>query len=279
MKNVTIESLIDFQACKLYYNFKYFTIPEGRLTTHKKTQILFKDTLISIVNFFFFKKLAWQEPSYKVLENKWEKKWVPNLTASDIVNKQTSAQKIYPTDAYYTSKATTALVEFHKWFANKPEHEVVLIDEPFTVPLNKEVSLDGKFDLVLRSKKKDGGSKFHIYIWSVNMGNKPLDYWSAVFTSLDYAFRYRHNFDPTLDVAYYLWDFTDSKPGVREFLIEVKDHALLKMWADSFSQSENYYPIRGLSAYCKSCKYDKPCANWAPAQELETPGRKTMRAN
>ncbi len=276
MINVTIDALRDFQACSLFYEFKYLSEGEEKLSMQKKTQLMFRDTLISIVNFFFFKKLAWQEPSYKVLENKWEKKWIKDADIGEIISRQTSATNRYPTDAYYTSKATAALIEFHKWFANKPQHEVMLIDEPFTVALNKEVALNGTFDLVLRTLNKDGTYHYHIYAWSVNMANKSLDYWSTLFTSLDYAFRYRRNFDPTLDVSYHLWDFTDPKPGVRQFMIEIKDHALLKMWADDLSQNEKYYPIRGLSAYCKSCKYDKPCANWKPEPVPEP--KKVMRA-
>lgn len=269
MIKTTIDSLRDFQACSLYYEFKHVKGMEPKESQVKKTQGLFKENLISIVNFFFFKKLAYQEPSYKALEHKWEKKWIKDTDPVDAVTKRTSATNAYPSDPWYTTKATAALREFHRWFSDKPNLEVVLIDEPFTVALTKEVALTGTLDLVLRNKKPDGSYKYHIYTWSVNMGNKSPDYWATHFTSVDYAFRYRNKFDPSLDVSYYLWDFTDPKPGVRSFLIEVKDHALLKRWADDLAKAEQYYPIRGLSGYCRGCKYDKPCRAWVPEELRE----------
>lgn len=266
--NVTIDSLRDFEACTLFYRYAHLDEIPLRESQVKKTQQAFRDTLISVVNFFFFKKLQWQEPSYKVLENKWEKKWVKDLSVEDVVTATTSATNAYVTDAYYTTKATAALREFHRYFADRPNLEVVLIDEPFKVALTKEVALNGTLDLVLREKRPDGKFKYHIYTWSVNMANKSSDYWATHFTSLDYAFRYRNKFDPSLDVSYYLWDFTDPTPGVRKFLIEVKDHALLKRWAKDLAQNDQYYPIRGLSSYCRKCPYDKQCRAWQP-EELE----------
>lgn len=272
MINVSIDSLRDFQSCSLYYNYKYNEQLEKKITQLRKTQHLFKETLISVVNFFFFKKLSYQEPSYKTLENKWEKRWIKD-NAEDAVLRVNSAQNEYPTDAFYTTKATAALLEFHRWFADKPGYEVILIDEPFIVPLNKGVALKDSFDLVLRTKKSDGTWKYHVYAWSVNLANRQTDFWSTHFTALDYAFRFRNKFDPNLDVSYYLWDFTDSKPGVRQFLIEIKDHALLKLWADRVASSEQYYPIRGLSAYCKTCVYDKECKNWSFSENAEVKER------
>lgn len=275
MIKISIDALRDFQACRLFYKYKHIdeiTKPETNL---RKTQVMFKDTLITIVNFFFFKKMKWEEPSYKALENRWEKLWLKDVDTEDLVYLQTSRTNSSPTDTYYTTKASTALLEFHKWFSNKRELEVVMFNEQFTVPLNKDIALEGTFDVVLRSGSP-GSYKYHIYTWSVNMGNKSADYWSTHFTALDYAFRYRNNMDPNIEIAHYLWDFTDNKPGVKKFLIEIKDYAILKKWADDMSQNQEFYPIRGLSAYCKTCKFDKPCASWTPEQE--PPEKKKVKA-
>jgi hypothetical protein len=265
MIKVDIDGLRDFQACTLFYKFKYNDEIKKPSTTSMKTQALFKDTLITIVNFFFFKKMKWEEPSYKALENRWEKLWLKDVSPDDLFYLKTSHTNSIPTDTHWTVKAAKALLEFHRWFANKPGQEVVMFDEPFTVPLNSEVALESKFDLVLRSGKADN-YKYHIYTWSVNMGNKSADYWTAHFTALDYAFRYRNNFPEDVQISHHLWDFTDAKPGAKEFLIESKDYAMLKMWADNMAQNKQYYPIRGLSAYCRACKFNKPCLAWTPVE-------------
>lgn len=268
MLNITIDSLRDFQACPLYYKFEHLDNVKNRTTQLRVTRRLFKETLISIVNYFFYKKMSWQEPSYKVLESRWEKKWIKDVSTKDLITNKTSATNAYPTDAYYTTKATSALRTFHKWFADS-QAEVVLIDESFIVPLNKDVSLSGSFDCILRTARADGeGYDYQIYVWSVNLSNKSVDYWATHFAALDFAFRYRNNFASDLKVSYYLWDFTDPAPGVKQFLIDKKDHYVLKQWASSIATNHgHYYPVRGLSAYCKGCKFDKLCLKWSEAAD------------
>lgn len=270
MIEVSIDSLRNYQACTLYYKFEHIDNIKNRTTQLKQTRQHFKETLTAIVNFFFYKKMSWQEPSYKSLEARWEKKWIKDASAKDLVINKTSATNAYPTDAYYTTKATAALRIFHNWFSKTEDSEVVLIDESFIVPLNRDVSLTGSFDCILRTPNKDGGYNYQIYVWSINLGNKSVDYWSTHFTALDYAFRYRNNFDKTLNVSYYLWDFTDPVPGVKQYVIDKKDHYIMGEWAKNVAETYGeHYPIRSLSAYCKGCKFDKLCLNWKPEEKVD----------
>ncbi len=275
MIKVTAEGLRDFKACNLYYRYAHIDKIQGPIHNTVAVKNSFREAFTAVINYFFYKKMAMQEPSYRMLESKWQKKWLKDFSAVDALWNIETHTAARASDSIYTSKAVAGLLAFHEWFKNKPDLEVLLFDEPFEVAIAKDVYLGGTFDVILRNKKPDGQYKYHVYTWAIFQSQKSSDYWSTHFAVVDYAFRHRNNFPPNLDVSYYLWDFTHVKPGIKKYSVEVKDHELLREWVKDLSATEKYVPIRGLSSYCKNCKYDKRCLNWTlEEQQVEISGRR-----
>ena len=266
MIKIQAQSLKDFQTCALFYNYKYGDdkIVEV-LDVRKKRAQKFDDTIKRVVAFFFYKKQAYAEPSYQALLNRWQKLWfAEGTTATDIATSKNEI--LWGSDTSYTTQAAHALLQFHEEFANKPEQQVVLVDEKFCVPLTKEIALEGSFDVVLRTKHKSGGFNYDVYKWTTSSGRRAPSFWSFDIAFLDYAFRYRNMAKP-VNTKYYVWNFSGNTIGSREFTVDRGEHDLIKYWANQIKQTEVFAPRRGLTSYCQGCPFDRPCSNWKPPQD------------
>lgn len=265
MIKVNANSLKDFQTCALFYNYKYVEkIPEI-LDVRKKRAQKFDETIKRVVAFFFYKKQAYAEPSYQALLNRWQKLWfAEGTTATDIA--MAKNEVLWGSDTSYTSQAAVALMQFHEEFSNKPEQQVVLVDEKFCVPLDKEIALEGSFDVVLREKHVSGGFSYSVYKWTTSSGRRAAAFWSFDMAFLDYAFRYRNMAKP-VSTRYFLWNFSGNTIGSREFHVSKDEHDLIKYWANDIKETKIFAPRRGLTSYCVGCPFDKPCSQWKPPQE------------
>jgi hypothetical protein len=260
MIKVTAQSLKDFQVCGRYYDFKYNDEMEETKNIRKRRVERFSETIRSIATFFFYKKQAFSEPSYQALEHRWQKNWFKEDTSAiDIATARNEI--LWESDISYTTQAAAALMAFHEYFANKLDEEVVLIDESFTVPINKHVAIEGVFDLVTRKKNKTGSYEYIVYKWITSDLKKPSSYWTFDFAMLDYAFHYRNKSKEK--VSYFIWDFGSTIPGAKQIEVEPEDIKAMIFWCESLEKEQSFPPRRGLTAYCKSCVYDKPCANWS----------------
>jgi hypothetical protein len=257
---INAESLKDFQICSLLYQYKYIDKLDDNKNIRERRIQKFDDTIKRVAAFFFYKKQSYAEPSYQAMLNRWQKLWFADETsAADIAAMKNEI--IWGSDTSYTTQAASAMLSFHEQFYDKTSDQVMLVDEPFTVPLSKKVALTGNFDLVLREKKPDGNYKYKIYKWITNNLKKPSSFWTFDFVVLDYAFKYRNN-NNLLDISYYLWDFGSSNPGSKEVVLDSEDFSILEHWSSQLEQTEIFSPRRGLTSYCKSCPYDKPCSRW-----------------
>lgn len=259
MIKITAESLKDFQICSLLYDYRNVQkLDENKNIRDRRIQ-KFDETIKRVAAFFFYKKQAFSEPSYQALLNRWQKLWFSDDTsAADIASMKNEI--IWGSETSYTTQAASALLSFHEQFYDKQADQVVLVDEPFCVPLGKKTALTGSFDLVLREKKASGDFEYKIYKWITNNLKKPTSFWTFDFAILDYAFKYRNN--NAVNVSYYLWDFGSSNPGVKELMIDREDFYILEHWAEQLEGTKIFSPRRGLTSYCKSCPYDKPCSKW-----------------
>jgi hypothetical protein len=263
---LTANSLKDFQICALLYDYRF---GNGKISEYvdirdRRAQ-RFDETIKRVVAFFFYKKQAYVEPSYQALLNRWQKLWFSDeTTAVDIATMKNEV--VWGSDTSYTTQAATALLQFHEEFSNKPNQHVVLVDEKFCVPLNKEVALEGTFDVVLREKLEDGSFQYKVYKWITSTVKKPLSHWTFDMAFLDYAFRYR-NQNKQINVSYYVWNFGSNSIGSKEILLERQDFSLLRYWAKTLQDTKTFAPRRGLTSYCKSCPYDRPCSKWQVPDE------------
>lgn len=247
--------------CSLLYQYRYKDDlkKEEYLHPRVRNQIRFEETIKKVVSFFFFKKQAYSEPSYQALLNRWQRLWFgKDRTIGDLVTLQNEV--MWDSQTSFTTQAALALMDFYSDFSDKIDLQVLLCNEDFSVPLDRDITLDGNFDLVLR-ERVNGRSIYHIYKWSGFHKRPASGFWDFDFAALDYAFRYRNDFKP-LDVRYYIWDFGSSKPGVVEFTVSDEMINFMKFWAESLHETEVFVPRRGLTSHCRQCYFDEPCSKW-----------------
>ncbi len=261
MIKLSANSLRDFQTCARLYAYRF-----GEDKTEEKYDIRerraqkFDDTIRRVITFFFYKKQAMSEPSYQALLNRWQKLWFdPGTSAVDIAISKNESW--WNNNSSYTTQAATVLLHFYEQFANKPEQQIVLIDESFCVPLSKTIALEGQFDIILRELKPDKTYEYSVFKWANISAKRTLSYWLYDFVIMDYAFRYRNGFKP-MSVRYYLWNFSGATIGPKELMPESEDFKTVKYWAEELESTKVFASRRGLTSYCKTCPFDKKCFNW-----------------
>lgn len=261
MKKITVSQLKDYQTCALLSGFRYGDV-ENKVKEspdiRERRAIKFDETIKRVTAFFFYKKQSYSEPSYQAIQNRWQKLWFAEGTkAADIAVMKNEVA--WANDVSYTSQAASSLLAFYEDFAGKTDQEVILIDEPFSVPIGKNIALNGSFDLILRSKKPNGHYRYDIYKWVTSNFKRSPQFWVFDLAMMDYAFKHRNN-HAVVDTHFHLWNFGLYMPGDKEVLVEKKDIEMLKYWAEEILNEKKFAPRRGLTSYCKSCPYDVPCS-------------------
>lgn len=263
MKKITANQLRDFQTCALLSGFRYGDVEHKVKETpdiRERRSLRYDETIRRVAAFFFYKKQSFSEPSYQALQNRWQKLWFSDDTvAADIAVMRNEVA--WANEVSYTSQAASSLLAFYNDFADKQDQEVLLIDEPFYVPVGKDAYLTGSFDLVLRQKKPNGFYRYDIYKWVTSNFKRSPAFWVFDLAMLDYAFKHRND-GATVDTHFHLWNFGLYMPGDKEVMIEKKDIDMLKYWSQEIFNEKVYAPRRGLTSYCKSCPYDLPCSKY-----------------
>lgn len=266
MLKLTAPSLKDFQTCALLYSYRHKE--DSKITEYvdirdRRAQ-KFDETIKRVAAFFFYKKQSYAEPSFQALLNRWERLWFHNgITPAEIATMKNEV--IWGSDTSYTTQAAAALRVFWEEFANKPEEQVVLVDEKFCVPLTKEIALEGTFDVILREKLENNTYKYKVFKWTTTSVKRTMSHWVFDMACIDYAFKYRNNNRP-MDISYYIWNFGGATIGARQVELENEDLNLLKYWANDVKNTKVFAPRRGLTSYCKSCPFDKSCSKWKPPE-------------
>jgi hypothetical protein len=254
MIKLTPTQIKDFQICERLYDFRHTqklpeTIP-GRSVISQR----FENTLKSVVHFFFYKKQGGITPSYSSLLNRWEKLWFPkNTTAYDIIHEQ--HESLYGNTASLTSKAAAALLDLVEKFS---ESDIIPIgiDSEYIFPMGNDVYVEDKFDLIYSS-----GNKTFVIKWAFNHNLKNEFMHVAEMASMYRAFSFKYG-EKIKDAKFGYYDLITAKPGFIEYSVSQEDLDALSYWCSSIA-SENVFPSRrGLTTYCKTCPFDKPCAKW-----------------
>lgn len=252
---LTPESIKDFQTCARLYDYRYNDQLYEPIHQRALMAERFENILKKVVAFYFYKKQGGSVPSYSALLNRWERLWFPKeMTAYDLAVEQ--QETVSGNLATYSNDAATALLKFYEDFTDDPS-QPLLIDEAFTVPVRREIRLQGRFDLVLRFK-----DHYKIIKWSASSRRPSLGTLNIDFATLKYAFDYR-NIAKDLNITYGLYDLASSKPGFVKVEVEKEDVDGLKFWTGEIFDEKVYPSRRDLTQYCKVCPhYEKPCAQW-----------------
>ena len=125
------------------------------------------------------------------------------------------------------------------------------------------MAIKDKFDLIYSQN-----GKTFVVKWLFNHKLKYEDTYIVDFSVMNLA--YKNKFPNKIQSTKFgYFDLLNQKPEFTEFKIEQEDLDALKYWCSSLSE-ENVFPSRrGLTAYCKSCPYDKPCSKWVAWSKKE----------
>jgi hypothetical protein len=254
MLKITPKSIKDFQTCGLLYEYRHNqglaeTIPGRQIITDR-----FEETLINVINFFFYKKQSGSSASYSALQNRWQKLWFPkSMSAQDVINEK--HETAYGNTASLTSKATSALMNFHEYFSN-PEIIPVGISEEYSFPIGK-ILVEGVFDLIYAL-----GDRIYVIKWMFNAKDSNSHLHNTDFACMYYAYKNK-NATVSSSVKFGYYDIMDHNPSVKTQNLNNDDVESIKFWVEELSDKKNFFPRRGLTFYCKRCPFDTPCSKWS----------------
>jgi hypothetical protein len=244
----------DFQICERLYDYRHIQKMPETIPGRTLNALRFESTLKSVVHFFFYKKQAGIVPSYASLLNRWEKLWFPKgTTAYDIMHEK--HESLYGNMSSLTTKAASALLNLVENFSDSTIIPIG-IDHEYIVPVIDNVYVEDKFDLIYY---KD--NKTYVVKWAFNHKMKNEFMHVAEMASMYKAFFHQYgNKIHTTEFGYY--DLISPKPEFIKYDVGSEDIEALTYWCTEISKEETYPSRRGLTTYCKSCPFDKPCSKW-----------------
>lgn len=261
MIQITTQELKDFQTCARLYDYRYKQQMSETIGSRTLNSAKFESTIRSIVHYFFYKKQAGITPSYISLQNRWEKLWFPkNSSSHDIIYEQ--HETLHGNAASLTSKAQNVLMELIENFSDL-EIIPIGIDEEFIAPINSQVAIKDKFDLMYF---KD--NKIHILKWMFNYRLKHEHTYALDFSVMNIGFLNKFG-DKFNQATFGYFDLLNQKSGFNEFNVEKADVEAVKYWCESLMAEKIFPSRRGLTAYCKVCPFDKPCSKWTSWNKKE----------
>jgi hypothetical protein len=252
--SLNVQAIRDYQVCSLFYDYRYQKKLIEPMQAQKILADRFQNVLTRVIAFYFYKKQTGFTPSYNALINRWERLWFPkDMEPYDLLIEQHGT--VHGNLADYSVIAAAGLLKMYEDFSEM-NTAPLLIDESFTVPMDKDIQFTGKIDLALRK-----GDDYAVYMWSTQRRRPALSSLAMEFAGVKYAFDYRTR-GRFKKVRYFLYDFASSNPGIIEMQEEDIPVDALEFWAKQIKMADRFVPRRGLTAYCKGCVFDEPCRQW-----------------
>ncbi len=137
------------------------------------------------------------------------------------------------------------------------------IDHEYIVPVVDGVYIEDKFDLIFYRDKKT-----YVIKWAFNHKMKNEFMHVAEMASMYKAFFHQYgNKIHTAEFGYY--DLISPKPEFIKYDVGSGDIDALVYWCSEIQKEETFPSRRGLTTYCKSCPFDKPCSKWVAWSKKE----------
>jgi len=262
LTELTAESIKDYQTCALLYNYRYIEKLYEPILSRDLMSLKYENTLKKLAAFFFYKRQGGIVPSVSAILNRWEKLWFPkDVSAYDIAVEK--HESLWGNLSSMNTKAVSCIMKFYEDFS-QDLNDPLVINENFTVALNKGIHLTGTFDLILRNPKT---KKISVIKWLATPKRPNLSALNIDFASLSYAFKNK-NIGKDLDISYYAYDLGSNKGGFIEVDVTQEDINSLIYWAEEVANASAFVPRRGLTHYCKKCPFDTPCKNFCITNDM-----------
>jgi hypothetical protein len=269
MIQITTQQLKDFQTCARLYDYRYNQKLSETIGIRTLNSTRFENTIKGIAHYFFYKKQAGITPSYASLLNRWEKLWFPKGASSqDIIYEQ--HETLYGNASSLTTKAAAVLLGLFQTFG---EMDIIPIgiDEEFIAPINTNISIKDRFDLIYY---KDGN--IHVLKWMFNYKLKYQHTYALDFSVMQIGINNKFG-SKVKNVKLGYFDLMDQKSSFNQFSIEKADTDAIGYWCDSLLEEKVFPSRRGLTSYCKSCPFDKPCSKWTSWNKKEKTNAKKRK--
>jgi len=253
MLQITLKELKDFQICERLYDFKYKQLLPEKIGGRQLLLSKFESNIKSVVGYFFYKKQQGNPPSKESLKNRWEKLWFPKTSSFDIIYEQ--HEIFHANKASLTTKADIIFEDLIENFGAK-DIIPIGINEEYSVPITSNVAIVDKFDLIYSKNKK-----IYIIKWVFNHRSKYESGYVFDFAFMSAAFNHKFENKKNNPIFGY-FDLMNPKSGLTEFITEKADINALEYWCTALHEEKVFPSRRGLTFYCKSCPFDKPCSKW-----------------
>lgn len=246
----------DYQACELFYELRHRHHEREPIEGKALLQQRFDSTLRKVAAFYFYRRQTGMIPSYNQLLKRWEKLWFPkDMDAYDIQVEQHASQGNY---ASYASSASMALLRFYEEFGKDGLGDPLNIDQQFTVSVDRDVRLEGAFDLVLRRRYEH-----RVVMWWTRSRQPPPDQLITEFAALKYAYEWDRGRDwQGVAVSYWIYNLASPTSLLTKIDVSTDDAAAFLFWARRIRDAVDFVPRRGLTTYCRGCPFDELCKTW-----------------
>jgi len=264
--DLTIEAVKDFQMCGRLYDYRHATALYEPISRREMITLRYDSTVRAVVSFFFFKRQGGVTPSYGALTNRWEKQWFPKDTdAYDIIYDQ-HEPNMHKNPVSYTTDAVRVLMNFHEHFS-QDHRDPIIINEPFAVPIDRDITFRGSFDLVLRDAKT---KRVSVIKWTTQQRRPSHGSIMMDFAALKYAMDHRNREKGPQNIDYYIYDLGTTKQELIKIDVTKADVNAFLYWAREIRDTEVFPSRFGLTAYCKRCPYSVPCSKWVAPEQVVT---------
>lgn len=203
------------------------------------------------IRYFYFEVLGGNIPPYKEVVNKFEKLWLKDKDITKIIgDRDTPGKNIH----FYTTEGMRIIHEFYKKNYKKPG-QVIILGERYSVPIDIEARIEGKFDIVLKD------SENNIILPKYTMRGKPAFAQGSLnnFKMITDAMAYRHRTE-TLEnkhkIVYIKSGYKIEDKVVTDLNIRQTKDIITEM-----KTCKTYYPTHG-NYWCKHCKMEQYCEGW-----------------
>jgi hypothetical protein len=245
----------DYQACELFYELRHLHHEREPIDGRSMMQSRYDDALRKVAAFFFYRRQQGLTPSYNQLLKRWEKLWFPkDMDAYDIAVAQHASMGNY---ASYASGAAMALLRFYEQFA-QPVGDPVGIDQAFLVSIDRDVRLEGKYDLILKRRYEH-----RVIMWWTKTRLPSTDQLLMDFSALKYAYEWDRGRDwHGVSVSYWIYNLATPTSTLTKIDVSGDDVAAFTYWVRRARDTDAFVPRRGLSTYCRGCPFDELCRGW-----------------
>lgn len=253
MIQLNAEQIRDFRGCRYLYKAKHIDKIAQKHYVNERDLLpsQFEDAIKKTIKYFYFEAMNKNIVSYKDLQKKFERLWLKEKTVKDIINDENTPQKNVH---HFTTEGIKIVYDFYK-VNHKNPGEVLLLSEEYSVPITKNVIINGNIDIALN---RNGKVTLPVYTTKgktyFSEGNE--GYYKIVLDAI--AFKYKTDLDIN-NVS--IISFKGGGYKQDDIVIDMLKVRQLKEVVEEIYECKRFLPNHDYY-WCKNCSMEKYCSTW-----------------